>query len=745
MPGAVAQKGLAYEQGLARTEDHGIGGQGQLDDIERFRPRDAESLALSEGVGGEALVLAEELAIAMDDRSWAKGLGRGAAEKARDPLVTDEADVLALALVGGGQSAFGGQGPDRLLGHRAERETRMGELFLAQRKQEIGLILEPVGGATEQVALFLADDARIMPGRHALGANRGSVAPEVTEFDGLVTADAGVRGLTSAVTGNEIGDHTAPELLFEIDHIMWHARLQGHRPGVDGLTRRTAGIGTGVATVLFGAGPQLHCHADHLVSGLAHQNRSQARIHAATHAHHDPTHGGRSMGRWRLRKEEPCAGKGQPPQGELLILREGFLDGRLSRYHACLASLQRCAAIHHQHPACTRLRAEEFTMPIPPMTAVILALACTLLGTCPAAEAIRIGQSAALEGPAQGLGLGIKQGLEAALAETNAAGGVHGRPLELVALNDGYEPDLCVEATLRLIEEEEVFCLAGYVGTPTAKVAVPIIADLEVPLVGLFTGAGFLRDPEQPWFPEVFNLRASYDQETEAIVEHLTSDLGIERIAVFFQDDSFGRVGLSGTTKALTKRGMEIVSQGTYPRNTTAVKSGLSEVQAGNPQAVVMVGAYQPLAEFVATAKASGLDAVFCTISFVGTENLIAALGAEAEGLVISQVVPSPTLSELPIAQSYRAALRTWDATAVPTYVSFEGYLNGALLAAALEAAGPDPDREALRAAFNAMNAADLGGLALSFGPSDHQGLDAVHMTQVSSGVAQPVEQLSKP
>ncbi|MFW5845880.1 MAG: ABC transporter substrate-binding protein, partial [Planctomycetota bacterium] len=284
---------------------------------------------------------------------------------------------------------------------------------------------------------------------------------------------------------------------------------------------------------------------------------------------------------------------------------------------------------------------------------------------------------------------------------------------------------------------------AGYVGTPTSKVAVPIVADYEVPLVGLFTGAGFLRDPEQPWFPWVINLRASYDEETEALVERLTSDLGVQRIAVFYQDDSFGRVGLEGTIAALERRDMSLVGSGTYTRNTVAVKSGLVDIAEARPEAVIMVGAYQPLAAFVQAARETDLDAVFCTISFVGTENLIDALGPAAEGLVISQVVPSPTRSELPVAQAFRRALAAHDPGAEPTYVAFEGYLNGSLLVSGLEAAGAEPTRAGLMQAYQDMGDLELGGLSMSLAPEDHQGMDTVYITRVDEGVAVPVERLT--
>ena len=380
---------------------------------------------------------------------------------------------------------------------------------------------------------------------------------------------------------------------------------------------------------------------------------------------------------------------------------------------------------------------------------IICSLVCGVTFSLHAAEGItdteiHIGQCAALEGPAQGLGLGMKTGMEACFARINEAGGIAGRRLKLTSVNDGYEPDQSVEGTLQLIEEEEVFCLAGYVGTPTAKVVVPIVADMQVPLVGLFTGAGFLRDPKTEWFSNVINLRASYDEETELIVERLITDLGVKRIAVFYQDDGFGRVGLNGTTKALEKRGMKIVSEGKYTRNTTAVKIGLAKLMKGDPEAVVMVGAYKPLAEFVKQAKAAGSKALFCTISFVGTENLIAELQEQSDGLIISQVVPSPSNAEVPVIKEFQDAMAKYKKDEQLTYVALEGYITAKLLASGIDATKDDLTRANLVKAFEEMKGHDLGGIKMTFGENDHQGFDQVFMTQVRSKKAVPVKKIEK-
>ena len=199
------------------------------------------------------------------------------------------------------------------------------------------------------------------------------------------------------------------------------------------------------------------------------------------------------------------------------------------------------------------------------------------------------GQSAAFEGPAAALGLGMREGILAAFDEANRRGGVYERKLHLKSYNDGYEPEKAIANTIRLIKDDKVFALIGEVGTPTSMAVQPIATNANVPFIGPFTGAGFLRDAA---LTNVVNVRASYDQETEAWIDHLTKDLGITRIAILYQDDSFGRAGLSGVLKAMKKHGLKLVAEGTYKRNTTAVKRALLAIRRGRPQAIVMVGAY---------------------------------------------------------------------------------------------------------------------------------------------------------
>ncbi|RMD62156.1 MAG: ABC transporter substrate-binding protein [Alphaproteobacteria bacterium] len=375
-------------------------------------------------------------------------------------------------------------------------------------------------------------------------------------------------------------------------------------------------------------------------------------------------------------------------------------------------------------------------------TAFVLSVATSSFAADPGVfpDRIVLGQSAAFEGPASALGQGMRLGLQAAFKEANDAGGVHGRKIELITYDDGYEPDKAIANTKKLIEQDQVFALIGEVGTPTSKATQPIATAAQVPFIGPFTGAGFLRNPE---LVNVVNVRATYDQETEAWIEHLTTDLGIKKIAILYQDDSFGRVGLAGVQKAMKKRGMNLVAEATYPRNTTAVKSALLTIRKADPEAVVMVGAYKPVAEFIKLAHKIKMDPVFVTISFVGSKALAKELGSDGAGVVITQVVPFPEDTSIPLVAAYHKALKAIDPQAEPGFVSLEGYMVGRLFVEALSKAGAEPTRTTLLDAVYQTGRFDLGGVTLSYGPGDNQGMDQVFLSVIEAdGTFKAVDRL---
>jgi branched-chain amino acid transport system substrate-binding protein len=357
-------------------------------------------------------------------------------------------------------------------------------------------------------------------------------------------------------------------------------------------------------------------------------------------------------------------------------------------------------------------------------------------------DRILFGQSAAFEGPAAALGLGMREGILASFNEANAAGGVNGRRLELISYDDGYEPEKAIANTKRLINDNGVFALVGEVGTPTSNAAQPITTEMGVPFIGPFTGAAFLRNPS---LSNVINIRASYDQETEAWIEHLTTDLGVSRIAILYQDDTFGRAGLSGVSKAMEKRGMKLVAEGTFERNTTAVKTALLAIRKAGPEAVVMVGPYKPCAEFIKLAHGLKLDAIFVNISFVGADALAKELGEGGKGVVVTQVVPFPGDMRIPLVARYQKALKTANPDAQIGFVSLEGYMVGRLVIEALGKVKGPVTRAALLSTIKEVGTFDLGGITLTYGPDDNQGMDQVFFTVIQSdGSFKPVDRLQR-
>jgi branched-chain amino acid transport system substrate-binding protein len=353
---------------------------------------------------------------------------------------------------------------------------------------------------------------------------------------------------------------------------------------------------------------------------------------------------------------------------------------------------------------------------------------------------ILFGQAAALSGPSSALGQGMRQGILAAFAEINARGGVHGRKLELTSRDDGYDPDRSILQTGKLLDDDKVFALIGAVGTPTTAVTVPIAIARNVPFVGPFTGADFLRAPD---LHNVVNIRASYGAEAEAWIKHLTEDLHIKRIAIFYQDDSYGRDGLAGVQRSLEKRGMELAAESTYERNTKAVGAAMRTLKRAEPEAVVMVGTYAPCAEFIRLARQSGFNPVFVNISFVGANALARELGPEGYGVIVSQVVPFPWDSSVKVVADYQAAEKVFDPNFKPDFVSLEGYLSGRLVAAALEMAGPNPTRAGMLRIINDVGRFDISGDILTVGRKAQEAPAKVFLTLIQpDGTFKAVEKL---
>jgi len=335
----------------------------------------------------------------------------------------------------------------------------------------------------------------------------------------------------------------------------------------------------------------------------------------------------------------------------------------------------------------------------------------------------------------------MRLGIEAAFAEINRQGGVHGRQLELISLDDGYEPEAALANTRELLQEQQVFALIGPVGTPTSRAAEPVATQSGAPYIGPFTGAEFLRDPDVA--PTAVNVRASYFQETDEMVERLTEDLGVSRIAVLYQDDSYGNAGLTGVQMALAARRLELSGLAAYQRNTTAIKVAVLELRRADPEAVVIIGAYRPVAEFVRWAKRIDFSPILINISFVGSEALAGELGPAGEGVLITQVVPFPQDNSLRVVRNYRDAVRRQERGAPPSFVSLEGYIAGRLTGEVLDRAGPELTRTGFLETLTTIRNLDFGGFSLTYGPGDTQGSDRVFLTRIeSNGSLRPLTSL---
>ncbi|MGO9086458.1 MAG: ABC transporter substrate-binding protein [Candidatus Sulfotelmatobacter sp.] len=350
-------------------------------------------------------------------------------------------------------------------------------------------------------------------------------------------------------------------------------------------------------------------------------------------------------------------------------------------------------------------------------------------------DSILIGSCSALDGPARFLGNQTVLGATTYLHSINDEGGIFGRKVQLLAFDDGYDPDEA-PACFKRMTKEAVFALGFFVGTPTAKVYVPLAQDEKIPVVGLFTGAQMLYEPLKRY---IINVRASYYDETREQVDKLWS-VSFRKIGVLYQDDAFGKTVLDGVKLALQKHNATPVGLGTFPRNTLDVTAGLKEVMAARPQAVVVVGPYAPVAAIVKQAHSTGWRPQFLTVSFVGTEAFIKEAGLDAEGTIITQVVPPYDRTDYPTVALYREKLTKYYPDTPPSFVSLEGFVDAMVLVEGLKRAGKDLTREKFIAAIESIHEMNVGmgsKLLLDFGPNDHKGFDNVYPTVVRNG--QPV------
>ena len=342
---------------------------------------------------------------------------------------------------------------------------------------------------------------------------------------------------------------------------------------------------------------------------------------------------------------------------------------------------------------------------------------------------IVLGQSAAFSGPAAQLGIQFNQGAKLFFDQLNAAGGVGKRMVEIRTLDDGYEPDRCAENTRKLIADD-VFALFGYVGTPTSLAAVPLFNQAKVPFFAPFTGAESLR---QPFNRLIFHVRASYYDETALIVRQLVN-LGVKKIAVFHQNDAYGKAGLDGVNKALAEHKLPLAGAATVERNSVDVAAAVEKLVAAKPDAVVQIAAYGASAAFVRAARKAGFGGTFYNVSFVGTQALADELGKDGAGVVVSQVVPSPYQPSRQITREFLDAIKKGGDKVQPNYSSMEGFLAARIFTEGLRqaAASGKISRDSFISGMEGLGTQVISGFPVSFGPNDHTASSFVEMSMLT-------------
>lgn len=340
---------------------------------------------------------------------------------------------------------------------------------------------------------------------------------------------------------------------------------------------------------------------------------------------------------------------------------------------------------------------------------------------------ILLGQSAAFSGPAAQLGIQFHAGAKLFFDQLNARGGVQGSTVEIRTLDDGYEPDRCAENTRKLLADD-AFALFGYIGTPTSVAALPLASRAQTPFFAPFTGALALR---QPFNRMAFHMRASYHDETALIVRQLTN-LGLKKIAVFHQNDAYGKAGLDGVTAALQALQLAPAAVATVERNSVDVAAAVATINAARPDAVVQISAYTSCAAYIRAARAASYGGTFHNVSFVGTQALADALGKDGAGVVVSQVVPSPYSAARPIAREFITAIADGGKTVQANFSSMEGFMAAKLFAEGLRRAGPRPTRDALVASLESIRDYSMGGFNVGFSPNNHVASKFVELSMLT-------------
>jgi len=341
---------------------------------------------------------------------------------------------------------------------------------------------------------------------------------------------------------------------------------------------------------------------------------------------------------------------------------------------------------------------------------------------------IVIGQSAGYTGRTTSSVKEFMEGAQAHFDSVNKRGGVAGRMVFLNTLDDGYLPELVADNTKRLIDEDKAVALFGYFGDAPVNAALPIIKEKRIALIGAVTGAEAHRNN-----PNLFFVRASYQMEVEKIVAQATAQ-GLNKFAIFLQNDEFGKDVLAGLQKALDSRKLTLAGQGTYERNSLKVDDAVAKIAATMPQSIVMACTLEACAEFVRQIKKRGLSPRFNHLSSIDVASLYKELGELSRGLEVSRVVPVPQSQSLPLVNEYTKALKDFAPKAQPSSLSLEGYIAAKVLVEGLKRAGANPNRQTLLTALEGMRAVDLGGFVINFAGPNRRGSDFADVTMIGPG-----------
>lgn len=374
----------------------------------------------------------------------------------------------------------------------------------------------------------------------------------------------------------------------------------------------------------------------------------------------------------------------------------------------------------------------------------VIRLACALLATAASlglsyqaaaqsgtvvGNTITLGFSGPFTGPLGELGKEYVSGANLYFDEINRNGGVHGRRIELLALDDGYKPDQTEINVKELIENRKVFALYGVLGTPQNMRAIPLANAARIPLFAPYTGADALRDPLSPY---VFHIRASYAREIEAMIEHLIS-LGVTSIGVVHLPNAFGQAGVTAAESALAKHGRPPLTLVTPLATSGENAAQVAQIVAkANPAALIIAVAGDNTAKLIHALSANETKPMIFGLSVLGSRQLVDAVGAEAHGVVQSQVVPSPFKIDRPVVREYRKLAK--DKGVTLSYTNLESYITAKIFTEALKRAGKDLTRERLMAALETLNDWDVGGLTVTYSPTDHVALDFVDLSIISHG-----------